>query len=83
MGFNNSKIIKDPIMNNTQSNFYKEKPFDDMLNITPLIKDRGQMESQSNSNSKNKNIFSPKNQPISYYNPISRFNNGRPINSGE
>jgi hypothetical protein len=82
MGFNNNKIIKDPIMNNTQSNFYKERPFDDMLNYTPLIKDRGQMENQSNSNSNNKNIFAPPNQPISNYNPVSRFNNGRPMNSG-
>jgi hypothetical protein len=82
MGFNNNKLIKDPMMNNTQNNFYKERPYDDMLNYTPLIKDRGQMENQSNSNSNNKNIFAPQNQPISNYNPVSRFNNGRPMNSG-
>ena len=84
----NNNYIKNK-NNNTATNFYKENQFQNMINYTPLVKERerGMGDNNSNnntsnsSNNKNKNMFSQKNQPMTNYNPVSRFNN-RPMNSG-
>ena len=86
-GLNNNNI-KNKNMNSTAKDFYKENQFNNIINYTPLIKERGRMDNSSNnnassnSNNKNKNIFPQRNQPISNYNPVSRFNNGRPMSGG-
>ena len=85
----NNNYIKNK-NNNTATNFYKENQFQNMINYTPLVKERerelGDNNSNNitsnNSNNKNKNMFSQKNQPMTNYNQVSRFNNGRSMNSG-
>ena len=85
IGLNNNYIKNKN--NNTATNFYKDNQFQNMINYTPIGKERGIGDNVSNnntsntSNNKNKNIFSQKNQQMSNYNPVSRFN-GRPMNSG-
>ena len=85
IGLNNNYIKNKN--NNTATNFYKENQFQNMINYTPLVKERGIGDNNSNnntsnsSNNKNKNIFSQKNQPMTNYNPVNRFS-GRPMSSG-
>ena len=85
-GLNNNYIKNKN--NNTATNFYKDNQFQNMINYTPIGKERGIGDNASNnnnsntSNNKNKNIFSQKNHQMANYNPVSRFNNGRPMNSG-
>ena len=90
LGMNNNYIKNKN--NNTATNFYKDNKFQNMINYTPLVKDRDRpigdnltnnnTSNSSNNNNKNKNIFSQKNQQMTNYNPVSRFNNGRPMSGG-
>ena len=63
---NNNNYIKNHNMSNTQQNFYSEKQMNNIINYTPLIKDR--------------NIREQQNQ-ISNYNPIRGFMNGKQSNN--
>ena len=63
---NNNNYIKNPNMSNTQQNFYSEKQMNNIINYTPLIKER--------------NIREQQNQ-MSNYNPIRGFINGKPGNN--
>ena len=74
---------------NTQTDFYNNdnRQFNNnMINYTPITKERSLLENQPNSNNttsnKNKNIFQQPNQVQNNYNPVSRFNNGRPMSGG-
>ena len=84
-----NNYIKNPNMSNTQQNFYKdkEKQFNNIMNYTPLIKERNIRENNNNSNStninsSNKGIFSQQQQQnqISNYNAIRSYNNTNNFN---
>ena len=62
----NNNYIKNPNMSNTQQNFYSEKQMNNIINYTPLMKER--------------NIREQQNQ-ISNYNPVRGFVNGKPGNN--
>ena len=61
---NNNIYIKNP--NNTQQNFYSEKQMNNIINYTPLIKERNIKEQQSQLNN---------------YNPIRGLMNGKVVNN--
>ena len=82
---NNNNFMKNK-NSNTQTDFYNDRQFNNnIINYTPLTKERSLAENQSTNNNtssnKNKNLFQQPNQTPNY-NPVSRFNNGRPMNSG-
>ncbi len=79
----NNNYIKNPNMSNTQQNFYKEKQFNNIMNYTPLIKERNIRENNNTNSSKinnNKGIFSQHQNQISNYNAIRGFNNSNNFN---
>ena len=61
---NNNIYIKNP--NNTQQNFYNEKQMNNIINYTPLIKERNIKEQQNQLNN---------------YNPIRGLMNGKAVNN--
>ena len=61
---NNNIYIKNP--NNTQQNFYNEKQMNNIINYTPLIKERNIKEQQNQLNN---------------YNPIRGLMNGKTVNN--
>ena len=82
IGFNNNNFMKNK-NSNTQTDFYNDRQFNNnMINYTPLIKDRSMGDNQLNinnsSSNKNKNMFQQENQGQNY-NPVRGFNNGRPM----
>ena len=82
IGFNNNNYMKNK-NSNTQTDFYNDRQFNNnMINYTPLIKDRSMGDNQLNinnsSSNKNKNMFQQQNQAQNY-NPVRGFNNGRPM----
>ena len=62
----NNNFIKNHNMSNTQQNFYSEKQMNNIINYTPLIKER--------------NIREQQNQ-IANYNPIRGLMNGKQVNN--